>query len=400
MTDQYGALPEALNRAKEYIDRLTVNSPVNIPARVVADENQFFSWDNEHRSPADKPYLFDWSYYNGVVMEGLYDVYQAKPDEYAGYLAYVREYIDAMLVEYEDGSVALSRNLAGYVDFHGADCYRTAALLARLMPLDERYQKLAAALYRDLTDENHVNSVGSIIPCDFTEESIGGNYWHSWVGKKPPKYKLWLDGLYMIQPFLARYAAVTSDEAQQDKIVRRFQWVSENLQAPCGLYYHAGNSREDVCAWHWLRAIGWYGMALVDVMEALPKEKAEALIPALERFAEGMLPFQSDEGMWANLVDQPVTETNRLETSGTAMMIYTLLKGVRLGFLDPAVQEAAVRAFLATVRLKLKEGRLTDIYLKASANNTNNYENPDYYLPDEGKGSGPFIMACSEMMYI
>ena len=62
--------------------------------------------------------------------------------------------------------------------------------------------------------------------------------------------------------------------------------------------------------------------------------------------------------------------------------------------------DAAVRGFVAMAETKIEGGHLNDIYLKASANNTNNYELPEYYLPDEGKGAGPFIMACSEMMYI
>ena len=395
MNDQ---LMKALKKAKEYVDSLTILSPVNRPAEVVSDELKFFTWDNEHRTPSQKPYLFDWSYYNGVVMEGLYDVWQAKPEEGEAYHAYVKEYMDAMLVTDEAGKVSLSRNLAGYVDHHGADCYKTAALAADMMGEDTRLVKLCLSLYRDLTSFGHVNSLGNVIPRDFSEEALGGNYWHSWAGQKPPKYKVWLDGLYMIQPFLARFASAIGDEVQMDRIVKRLLWVSENLLCANGLYYHAANSREDVCAWHWLRAIGWYGMALVDVMEVLPKEKAEALAPALRVFVDGMLPYRREGGMWANLVDHPVTETNRLETSGTAMIIYTLLKGVRLGYLPEPCREPAITAFVSTVNLKLKDNHLTDIYLKASANNTNNYEDPAYYLPDEGKGSGPFIMAYSEAL--
>ena len=64
---------EALEKTKNYVDGLTIHSKVNVPAEVVADELKFFTWDNEKRTPSgnDKPYLFDWSYYNGVVMEGL-----------------------------------------------------------------------------------------------------------------------------------------------------------------------------------------------------------------------------------------------------------------------------------------------------------------------------------------
>ena len=401
------SIAEAMQLSKDYIDGLTIRSAVNRPAEVVADEHRFFSWDNEKRTPSEKPYLFDWSYYNGVVMEGLFDVCLAKPAQKEPYLAYIREYLNGLIEEGTDGAPCLSRRLAGYVDHHGADCYRTAALMVRfaadngLSPADERCRKISAALYRDLTDETWRNSKGNIVALDFTEKDLGGNYWHSWAGGNHPRYKLWLDGLYMIQPFLARYAALIGDSAQQDRIVSRLLWVSENMLAENGLYFHACSGRGDVCNFFWLRAIGWYGMALVDVMEALPPEKAAKLAPALETFVTGMLSFQEPEsGMWANLVDQPVTQTNRLETSGTSMLVYTILKGVRLGYLEEAYKGAALQAFTGMVSLKLKDNVLADIYLKATASGQNNYEYTDYYMPDEGKGSGPFIMAYSELLYL
>ena len=113
-----------------------------------------------------------------------------------------------------------------------------------------------------------------------------------------------------------------------------------------------------------------------------------------------MLKFQDPSGMWPNVVNWPVTETNRLETSGTVMIVYMILKAIRLGYLDPCYREAAVRAFVGTVERELSDKGLADIYLMAAANNTNNYEIPDYYKTNEGKGAGPFIMAYSEMIKI
>ena len=387
-----------MEKAKNYIDHLTIYSKVNVPREVVSDEKKFFSWDNEKRTPGYKPYLYDWSYYNGVVMEGLFDIYEADPQKGEAYYAYVKEYLDQMIVTDENGRKKLSRNLAGYVDHHGADCYKTAALISRISDGADDYMEIAEELYRDLTDTGHLNSKGNVVPLEFMEEALGWNYWHSWAGGQPPKYKVWLDGIYMLQPFLAHHAARIGDRAQLERIQKRLDWVADGMLAPGGMYYHACNSREDVCPYHWLRAMGWYGMAMVDVMEVLPEEFMDARKKALKKFVDGMLKYQDESGMWANLADQPVTETNRLETSGTAMLIYTILKGVRKGWLDESYREAAVCAFAATVERKLDENGLQDIYLKASANNTNNYELTEYYLPDEGKGSGPFIMAYSEML--
>lgn len=393
---------EALEKTKNYVDGLTIHSKVNVPAEVVADELKFFTWDNEKRTPSgnDKPYLFDWSYYNGVVMEGLFDIYEADPENNGEYLDYVKEYLDAMIVTDETGHKSLNRRLAGYVDYHGADCYKTAALLIRVATLtgNQDYLQICADLYRDLTDTSYINTSGHNVPKEYTEEALGHNYWHCWAGNKAPMFKVWLDGIYMLQPFISHYAAYIKDEKQLALIEERLDWVAKTLLAPNGMYYHAANSAEDVCAFHWTRAMGWYGMAMVDVMEVLPESYMEARKAALKTFVDGMLKYQDESGLWANVADWKVTETNRLEVSGTSMIVYTILKGVRNGWLDASYKEAALKGFLAMVETKMDEKGLHDIYLKASANNTNNYEDTEYYLTDEGKGAGPFIMAYSEVL--
>lgn len=400
MSNLTADIQASILKAKNYVDALTIRSTHNVPKEIVSDEHKFFSWDNEKRTPSVKPYLFDWSYYNGVVMEGLYDTYEARPDDGAEYKNYVLEYLNAMLVTDENGVHHLNRSLAGYVDHHGADCYKTAALVMKAFDENPAYAEVMAELYRDLTDPKHVNSKGDIVVEKYTEDALGNNYWHCWAGGQPPKYKVWLDGIYMLQPFLAHYAAKIGDTKQLAIINERLNWVADVMLAPNGMYYHACNSREDVCAYHWTRAMGWYAMAMVDVMEVLPECYIEERKAALKLFADGMLKYQDESGLWANLADQPVTETNRLEVSGTAMMIYMLLKGVRKSWLNESYREPAIKAFNAIVNTKLHDNILEDIYLKASANNTNNYEIPEYYLPDEGKGSGPFIMAYSEMLYL
>lgn len=388
---------ESVEKAREYIERLTVDSSVNVPEKVLC--GGFFSWDNERREISRQPYLFQWSYYNGVVFEGLYDVYSAEKDE--RYEDYVLSYLDGMIGG--DGEFIFER--AGYVDYHGADCYKTAALLCRFAGKKEKFDRVLKNLYRDLTDPSHANHDGHIISKEFCDAALGGNYWHSWRGGNPPKkYKLWLDGIYMLQPFLARYAALYGDREQAEKIADRLEWVSENMQSGNGLYYHAANSADDVCGFFWTRAIGWYCMALADVAEPFigktdetSRKVVKVCAAALERFAEGILKYQSGSGLWKNLADKPLTETNREETSGTSMISYALLKGVRLGLLDGKYSAPAIKAFCGVCETKL-DGGLKDIYFKASANGSNNYEIPEDYLTDEGKGVGPFIMAYSEML--
>lgn len=381
----------ALAKSKTFIEELTVHSSVNRPGPVVTGDNMFFSWDNEHRSKKNgAPYLYSWSYYNGVIFEGLKDIYEKTGDP--DYMPYIKEFMDALITD------GMLNEHAGYVPYHGLDCYKTASLLMEFCefnedgtPIPSEYTSTAKQLYHDLIVENACH----------TEEALGGNYWHSWRNNTPPKYKVWLDGIYMAQPFAAKYAYASHDEAQLETIYKRFRWVADTLLAPNGLYYHAGNSKDDFCNFFWLRAIGWYAMAQVDVMPYMSGANLEAMKKDLKNFIDGMLKFQDEGGMWCNLVDQPRTETNLPETSGTAMIIYCILKAIRMGWLeDPtgAYKHAAQKAFCYMAEEKLNNNALKDIYLMASASGVNNYEKLDWYKVDEGKGTGPYIMAYAEMI--
>lgn len=151
---------EAMLRARAFIDRLTVDAPDGDPKAIVEDENRFFAWDNEHRSPkTGKTFLFDWSYYIGIVMEGLYYMYEAGAG--ARYRNYAKRYLRAV----ETGG-RLNR-YAGYTPDHGVDCYKTASLLPFFMDEDAELKSLADALFDDLACKN----------ARHTEDALGGNYW-------------------------------------------------------------------------------------------------------------------------------------------------------------------------------------------------------------------------------
>jgi len=377
-------LKNALEKSKKFIEDLTINSDVNRPGPIVTSGTLFFSWDKEHRCIENgDPFLYSWNYYNGVIFEGLKYIYEKTGDE--RYMSYIREFLDAMIT---DGSL---NKYTGYIPDYGPDCYKTASLLADLCDLDEEYRKTAEGLYHDLVEVN---------AC-YTESDKGGNYWHVWYGGNAPKYKVWLDGIYMAQPFIARYASRIQDHERLDAVYKRFRWVADNMMAPNGLYYHAANGKDDACEFFWLRGIGWYAMAQVDVMEYMPEKYLPEMKKDLKNFIDGMLRYQDASGMWKNLVDQPLTESNRLETSGTAMVVYCILKAIRLGYLedeDGTYLNTATKAFCYMAEEKLSSDGLTDTYLMALATGLNNYEKIDWYKTNEGKGMGPYIMVYAEMI--
>ena len=385
-------LNTSLASAQAYIDALTIDSTANVPGTVVPDTAKFFSWDNERRAPPAKPYLYEWSYYNGVVFEGSRYVNAATG--VADYSDYADAYLDAMVT---GGAL---NSYAGYVSTHGLDCYKTASLLLDFVDFSDpgytsnEYYQVAATLYNDLTVTN----------ATYSKSELGYNYWHTWISGAAPTYKVWLDGLYMGQPFMAEYAYHTGDTAQLDKVATRLDWVHDYMRnSSTGLYYHAANgSTGSYATTHWLRAIGWYAMAQVDVMPYMSGANLALLEANFQDFVDGMLPYQdAATGMWKNVVDQAASDGNRLETSGTAMMSYAILKAVRNGWLadpDGTYVDAALRAFEGIVNNKLKNSNtnLTDIYFKGSTSGP--YTDPSYYYTNEGKGVGPFIMAYAEAL--
>ncbi|MBQ3668593.1 MAG: glycoside hydrolase family 88 protein [Clostridia bacterium] len=375
-------MSEEMKRARAFIDALTVDAKDADPKAIVEDEDRFFAWDNEHRSLKNgKKFLYDWSYYIGVVMEGLYYMYEAGQGE--RYKDYVKRYLHAVET---DGWL---NKYAGYVPDHGLDCYKTASLVMYFYDEDEELGRLADALWHDLYTVN-----GQFAPAD-----LGGNYFHCWDDGKPPRYKVWLDGLYMGQVFMARYAQKTNNTKALREIADRFRWVNIELKNPeTGLLYHAGNSKDDVCKFHWLRACGWYAMAQADVLECLEGEDRKELSEAFAAFCEAMLRYRDKDGLWLNLVNEERGNGNEPESSGTAMLSYAMLKGARLGLIDKKYAAIGEDVFNCLTAQKLKGSALTDVYLVATASGEDNYRRPEYYMPQEGKGVGPYIMAYAEML--
>lgn len=384
MTDtKFGGerLTKALDKAKIYIDNLTINNPVNAPVDVVSTWGRYFTWDNEKREER-AAYLYEWSYYNSVVFEGLQYVYDVTKD--AVYSDYVTDYLTSMIEP--DGSwTQLEQGpAAGYNKEHGLDCYKTASMLLYQYDIteDERYLKLADELYKDLMEAKKT----------YTSADIGGNYYHTW--KSVPQYAVWLDGLYMAQPFMARYAA-RFDKAELEDISKRFTWVSENMYNPeTEIYFHAAGADKN-SGGYWSRSIGWYIAAMADVMECLDDAQRAKMVKEMEKLLDGMVAYQDKEtGMWSNyVVGTPDGGNNRLETSATSLIAYAIMKAVNNGWLDEKYVDMALRGFVGMCENEIKGNDLCDICFIGAPGSLN-----ATFYDNEGKGVGPFIMAYAEVL--
>ena len=263
---------------------------------------------------------------------------------------------------------------------------------------EERFMKAAERLHRQLESQPRCHN---------------GVYWH----KEIYPWQIWLDGLYMEGPFKAEYASIHGVAGDFDDIVRQIIVTNDVMRDPdTGLLYHCfDESRgmkwsDDVTGLSphfWSRSIGWYMMAIIDVLDYLPQDQGgrERLIGILQSLVDAVLRYQTD-GMWYQVTDQVGREGNYLETSGSSMFAYSILKGTRLGYLDPSLRGKGLEAVEA-IRDRYLTEEDGEIHLGGICSVAGLGGNPyrdgsyRYYLSekvvaDDFKGVGSYILACTE----
>ena len=244
-----------------------------------------------------------------------------------------------------------------------------------------------------------------------------GNFWH----KRIYPDQVWLDGIYMAQPFRALYARELGDRDYSD-IVHQIETVRRRMFDPeKGLYYHGYDASKTIfwadpttgCSKHfWLRAIGWFATALADLMEIVDDPAAlDGLRPVFMELMAGIAPYaEADTGMYYQVVDQGAREGNYLETSGSSMIAYAMLKGARLGVLSQEYAILGKKTFDGILRRYFKaEGadvELGGICLVAGlgpADNPRRDGSYEYYISEpivknDAKGVAPLVMCYTEVI--
>ncbi len=187
--------------------------------------------------------------------------------------------------------------------------------------------------------------------------TLEGSFWH----KRIYPDQVWLDGIYMAQPFRALYARELGDKDYTD-IVKQIETVRARMYDPeKGLYYHGYDASKTIfwadpvtgCSKSfWLRAMGWFATALVDLLEIVDDPGARArLRPIFTELMEGVARYADEEtGLYYQVVDQGGRAGNYLETSGSSMMAYAMLKGARLGVLGPEYAQLGRKTFDGILR--------------------------------------------------
>ena len=341
-----------------------------------------------------------WDYTQGVVLGAIERVAQARRDQ--AMLAYVKTNMDRWIEP--DGSIE------GYeLEEYNLDHISQGRLLFGLYERtkDARYRKAADLLRQQLRTQPRTSE---------------GGFWH----KKIYPEQMWLDGLYMAQPFYAQYATTFRDTAALDDIARQFLLVARHTRDPrTDLMYHGwdaaraqkwADTATGLSPNFWGRAMGWYVVGVVETLDHFPASHPDraAIIQTLRDAAAGIARVQDPvTGLWWDVLDQPNRAGNYLEASASSMFAYALAKGARLGYLDPSYRRVAERGFdgiLANLVKETPDGLVSLINivqvsgLGGNLRRDGSYRSGsyDYYISepvvtDDFKGVGPFILAALEL---
>lgn len=335
-----------------------------------------------------------WNYTQGLVAQSMMQVWKASGNE--KYYNYAKTYADKFI-----GS-------DGAISHYDLSDYNIDAVNSGKFLFD---------LYDKTKDERYLNAIKTLREQLKTHpRTLEGGFWH----KKRYPYQMWLDGLYMGAPFYAQYAQYFKEPNLFHDVVNQFVFVHKHTYNPAtGLNYHGWDERK-FQKWadpntgcspnYWSRAEGWYAMALVDVLDFLPKDHSgrTQIITILNQVVAGLKKHQDAKtGLWYQVMDQGGREGNYLEATGSSMFVYSLLKAVRLGYISKdykAVAEKAYQGILTTLIKDNGDGTISLTKCCAVAGlGGNPYRDGtyEYYIKEtvrdnDPKGVGPFIMASLE----
>lgn len=336
-----------------------------------------------------------WGYCQGLETYAIYQVYKVNGDK--DYFNFVRSYGDTMILE--DGKIRtydLKRynidNIAG--------------------------GKTLLVLYDETGEEKYKIAADTLVKqMQSHPRTADGGFWHKLVYP----HQMWLDGLFMGSPFLAMYASKYNKPELFDEAAHQIILVAKHTHDPkTGLYYHGwdesrkqkwANKKTGTSPNFWSRSIGWYIMAMVDVLEYLPENhpRRQEIIKILQDLSIALEKYRDPEtGVWYQVTDQVGREKNYLESSGTCMFMYAWIKGANNGWLDSSYKEKANQLFDDVLKAFVKTNEDGTISITngccVSGLGGNPYRDGSYeyytsepYRDNDPKSVSPFILAALQL---
>lgn len=285
-----------------------------------------------------------WGYAKALYLYGQYLVYLRSRDK--RYLDYIQDWVDAHV------------DAGGKID-------KKLDALDYMLP-----GNLLLVLYKETKLPKYRLAAESIrTRLDTYPRTEDGAFWHA----TSRQHQLWLDGMYMSMPFLVRYGEMFNDQKYAyDEAANQLLIYAKHLNDPVtGLMFHAYDESgqqpwADPVTHHsaifWCRAIGWFGMALIEVLQTMPHThpKRGALIAQLHQMVVAYGKYQDPAtGRWYQVVDQPTPPGNWLETSSSCMYTYTISRAVERGYVEKKHAATACKGV---------KGVLTQLTLDADGN--------------------------------
>ena len=335
-----------------------------------------------------------WNYIDGCMMTALLNFAEITGDK--KYSDFVCDFIDYYVGD--DGSIL------GYSkDKYNLDDINEGRVLFDLYDMTgkEKYLKAIERLHAQIVEQPRTNT---------------GNFWHKQIYPN----QIWLDGIYMAQVFYVRYQLKNggdiSDTLSQIKNVRKYMFSEEK-----GLCYHGmdcsksafwADKQTGLSKNFWLRAIGWFTVALADIIAYTDGSDREEFISVFRDVIKGISQYADPEtGMYYQVVDCGGREGNYLETSGSSMIAYAMLKGARLGVIDESYAALGRKTFDGICKKYLTvsengELHLGGICLVAGLGPEDNKRRDgsyEYYISEpvvenDAKGVAPFLLCYTEVL--
>lgn len=374
---------------------------VFLSENVLAQDKMYVRMADSEMKRFPEAWQIDWAkrpvfgYCQGVVTMSMLKVWKETGDK--KYYDYVEKYADMMVQE--DGSILNYDYVNGK---RNVDMINTGKILFDVyeQTKNPKYKKAMDLLYNAMMDH--------------PRNSLGG-FWH----KEVYPWQMWLDGLYMASPYLAQYAKVNNKPELLNDVLMQFVIVHRNMKDPVtGLYFHAWDEKK-VQKWcdpvtglshhFWGRSIGWWYMAIVDVLDFVPENHPlrPEMLAMVEGLAQSLPKFQRD-GVWYQLLGLEDREKNYRESTGTVMYMYSIAKAVNRGYLDKKYNKVATDTYEGVMRNFIKEEKdgtvsITNCCMVAGLGG-NPYRDGsfEYYMSEpvrdnDPKATGPFIMGCIEL---
>ena len=400
-------------------DNLQINGALALLEKPYKHYSEWMTYSEMQRVP--KSYLLDfsntpkWSYVMGIELEGMLDTYLRYGGEKIR--QYCQEYTDTMI--YTDG------NIRGFnIEDYNLDNIRTGHFVTRMYQKWPEKKNLLAMQLMMKQLKNQPRTV------------VDKVYWH----KAIYSYQVWLDGIFMGLPFYTMTARDLLPQKEAKKIyddaVNQISITYQRTFDPTtGLNRHAYDETRDMfwadketgLSQHcWGRAQGWYSMALIELLDALPQDysRRTEVIELLRKDLDAVIKYQDEKtGLWYQVMDQPGRDGNYLEYTCSSMFAYVLLKANRMGYLGEKYREAGIKAYKGIINnfIRINPDKtisltqccevaglgpgLSDKVRKAAPKVKENRRRDGsyaYYLSEpirdnDAKGVGPFLWASLEM---